>query len=92
MNEIRSEQLAQLVSLGGWLRGTEVLTALLSQSYSVEHVQLLRQPAVLDYFEKQLTGMSGDVRTDPIVVRISAGIRKVERCSRPPTRNSHKKK
>lgn len=77
MNEIRSEQLAQLVSLGGWLRGTEVLTALLSQSYSVEHVQLLRQPAVLDYFEKQLTRMSGDVRTDPIVVRIGAGIRKV---------------
>lgn len=77
MNEIRSEQLAQLVSLGGWLRGTEVLTALLSQSYSVEDAQLLRQPAVLHYLEKQLAGMSGDVRTDPIVVRMAAGIRKV---------------
>ena len=54
MDEIRSEQLAQLVSLGGWLRGTEILSALLSQSYSVKDAQLLRQPAMLDYFEKQL--------------------------------------
>ncbi len=32
MNELQSEQLAQLVSLGGWLRGTEALTALVLQS------------------------------------------------------------
>jgi hypothetical protein len=36
MNELQSEQLAQLVSLGGWLRGTEALTALVLQNYSIK--------------------------------------------------------
>ena len=31
MNELQSEELAQLVSLGGWLRGAEALTALILQ-------------------------------------------------------------
>ena len=36
MKELKSEQHAQLVSLGGWLRGTEVLTALVLKNYSLE--------------------------------------------------------
>jgi hypothetical protein len=79
MKQLKSEQLAQLVSLGGWLRGTEALTALVLQNYSDQDAQLLRQPALFDYFEKQLAGMSGDLRTDPIVVRMGEGIRKVRR-------------
>ena len=77
MNELKSEQLAQLVSLGGWLRGTEALTALVLQNYSPENAELLRQPALLDYFEKQLAGMSGNIRIDPIIVRMREGIRKI---------------
>ena len=77
MNELKSEQLAQLVSLGGWLRGTEALTALVLQNYSHEDAELLRQPALLDYFEKQLAGMSGDIRTNPIIVRMREGIQKI---------------
>lgn len=77
MNELDSEQLAQLVSLGGWLRGTEALTALVLQNYSPENAELLRQPALLDYFEKQLAGMSGEIRTNPIIGRMREGIRKI---------------
>ncbi len=74
MDEIRSEQLAQLVSLGGWLRGLEILSALLSQNYSKDDASLLRQPAMLDYFEQQLANMSGNVSEDPIVLRMRDGI------------------
>jgi hypothetical protein len=77
MKELKSEQLAQLVSLGGWLRGTEALTALVLQNYSRDHAELLRQPALLDYFEKQLAGMSGDIRTNPIIGRMREGTRKI---------------
>ena len=31
MNEVRDEKLSQLVSLGGWLRGTQVLTAVVNR-------------------------------------------------------------
>jgi flagellar biosynthesis regulator FlaF len=77
MNELRSDQLAQLVSLGGWLRGMEALAVLVSQDYSEEDARLLRQPVLFDYFEKQLAGMNGGLRTNPIVVRMGAGLRKV---------------
>jgi hypothetical protein len=77
MNELRSEQLAQLVSLGGWLRGTEALTALVLQNYSNQAAELLRQPALLDHFDKQLAGMSDNIRTNPMIVRMREGIQKI---------------
>jgi len=33
MNEVHDEKLSQLVSLGGWLRGTEVLTSVVKQQF-----------------------------------------------------------
>jgi flagellar biosynthesis regulator FlaF len=77
MNELKSERLAQLVSLGGWLRGTEALTALVLQNYSNQKAELLRQPALLDHFEKRLAGMSDDIRTNRMVVRMREGIEKI---------------
>ena len=74
MKELKSEQLAQLVSLGGWLRGTQILSALVLQNYSRENAALLRQPALLDHFEKHLGTMRGDMRTKPILVKMGEGI------------------
>jgi hypothetical protein len=77
MKELQSEQLAQLVSLGGWLRGTQALTALILQNYSNQAAELLRQPALLDHFEKGLAGMSNRMRTNRMVVRIRDGMQKI---------------
>jgi hypothetical protein len=77
MVELKSDQLAQLVSLGGWLRGTEALSVLLLQDYSAEHAELLRQPVLLDYLEKQLAGMSSEIRTNPLIGRMQDGIREI---------------
>jgi hypothetical protein len=77
MNELKSEQLAQLVSLGGWLRGTEALSVLVLQNYTPEDAALLRQPALLDYFERQLARMSGGMRTKPILVKMRDGLQKI---------------
>ena len=33
MNEVHDEKLSQLVSLGGWLRGTQVLTAVVDRAF-----------------------------------------------------------
>jgi hypothetical protein len=77
MIEIKSEQLAQLVSLGGWLRGTEALSALVLQNYSPERANLIRQPALVDQLEKQLQAMNRDIRSRPIVVKLLDGIQKI---------------
>src|SRR5437870_9434404 len=57
MNEVHDEKLSQLVSLGGWLRGTEVLTSVVNKKYSEEGSELLHQPDLLNYFESRLQAM-----------------------------------
>src|SRR5713226_8584466 len=57
MDELHDEKLSQLVSLGGWLRGTEVLTAVVSKRFSDEGAELLHQPDLLVHFQNQLQEM-----------------------------------
>src|SRR6266853_2814055 len=58
MNEVHDEKLSQLVSLGGWLRGTEVLTSVVSKHFSADGAELLHQPDLLTYFQTRLQAMS----------------------------------
>ncbi len=78
MRELDSEQLSQLVSLGGWLRGTEALTTLILQHHSLDGAELLRQPASLDYFEQRITKMNRPLRSRALVVRMQQGIRRIQ--------------
>ena len=57
MNEVHDEKLSQLVSLGGWLRGTEVLTAVVTKRFSTDGAELLHQPDLLVYFQTRLQAM-----------------------------------
>ena len=77
MIEIKSTHLAQLVSLGGWLRGTEALSALVLQKYSPDRANLIRQPGLINYLEEQLHAMTSDVQARPIVVKLLDGIKTI---------------
>ena len=57
MNEVHDEKLSQLVSLGGWLRGTQVLTSVVTKRFSAEGAELLHQPDLLAYFQTRLAAM-----------------------------------
>jgi hypothetical protein len=57
MNELQDQKLSQLVSLGGWLRGTQILTAVVDRHFTPEGAELLHQPDLLRYFGDRLTGM-----------------------------------
>src|SRR6202171_6734063 len=57
MNEVHDEKLSQLVHVGGGLRGTEVLTAVVTKRFSQEGAELLHQPDLLAYFQTRLQGM-----------------------------------
>jgi hypothetical protein len=77
MVRLKSEPLSQLVSLGGWLRGSEALCALVLQNYSPERAELVRQPALMDYLEKQLLKMEGRRESRSTIVRMLEGIRRI---------------
>jgi hypothetical protein len=68
------QQLAHLVSLGGWLRGTEVLTAVVQKSYSPDGADLLNQPDLLKYFQERLADMPPRMRNKPLVSRMQKGL------------------
>jgi hypothetical protein len=74
---LESEPLLQLVSLSGWVRGTEGICALVVQDYSPEHARMIRQPAMLDYLEKQLMAMPDRRRNHSMVVKMLDGLRKI---------------
>jgi len=74
MVKLNSEPLSQLVSLGGWLRGTEALTTVVLSSYSKEGAELLHQPLLLDYFEKRLAGMKPKFKDHPAVAKVQKGL------------------
>lgn len=77
MIELRSPRLSELVSLGGWLRGTEALCDLVLQNYSPERTELIRQPALVDYLEKQILKTSGQTRRSPMLEKMLDGIRSI---------------
>src|SRR4051794_25056341 len=55
MTELENDSLAHLVSVGGWLRGTEALTQVLGgKNFDKSGAELLHQPMLLDYFDKRL--------------------------------------
>ncbi len=70
MNEMQSATLSQLVSLGGWLRGTEALTEVVGRNYSKDGAELLHQPGLLDYFQKRLGAMDRRTKNDELVAMI----------------------
>jgi len=47
------------------------------QNYSPERAELIRQPGLAGYLEKQLLAMSSDIRARPIVVKLLDGIRTI---------------
>jgi hypothetical protein len=77
MIELRDDQLAHLVSLGGWLRGTEVLTSIVGKSYSPDGADLLNQPDLVKYFQERLAGMPPRLRSNQLVTRIQKSLNEI---------------
>jgi hypothetical protein len=78
MVELNDEQLAQLVSLGGWLRGTEVLTSIVKEKYSRDRAELLYQPLLVDYFTRQIDQMSPRLRRQELVGEIRKSLARID--------------
>ncbi|HWB02680.1 MAG TPA: hypothetical protein VG796_06610 [Verrucomicrobiales bacterium] len=57
MESLRDGALAECISVGGWLRGTEVITDVITKSFSKERAELLYQPDLADYFNDALEDM-----------------------------------
>ena len=77
-NEVKSsmqshsdQDLVILVTLGGWIRGTQVVTAAIMQNYDERSAKVLRQPALVQFMQSKISEISPELRGEPLVKDVS---------------------
>src|SRR6266550_493191 len=68
-NEVKSsmqshsdQDLVILVSLGGWIRGTQVVTSAIMQNYDESAAKVLREPALVHFIQSKINEISSALR------------------------------
>jgi hypothetical protein len=67
MTEAKDQDLVTLITVGGWLRGLEVISSHVAANYSPAGGQLLRQPGIVTFLNKRLDELPEKVREDASV-------------------------
>src|SRR5215813_8344390 len=67
MQTHRDQDLVILVSVGGWIRGTQVVSAAVLQNYDERAAKVLRQPALVNFIQTKLNEVSPEVKDDSLV-------------------------
>lgn len=77
MLELRDEEMAHLLSLGGWIRGLEIGAASVATDFSPERALRLRRLDLLDYYLQRLETLSPSLKSTPLISRISSDLKDV---------------
>jgi hypothetical protein len=85
-NEVKSamqshadQDLVILVTLGGWIRGTQVVTAAIVQNYDERSARVLRQPALVRFMQSKINEVSPELRDEPLVKDVTQQLSEIEK-------------
>ena len=79
MEHIRSKEVAELISMGGWMRGTDALTSLIRKSYSSDKAELLHQPELVSTFNNQLDHLKdARIKSNPMVIKVQEALKAIQ--------------
>ena len=70
MAEQKDKDLVILVTVGAWIRGTQVAAGFISKNYTPALAGLLRQPAVLEYLLTGLGRVPERMQKDPLITQV----------------------
>ena len=79
MQTNRDQDLVILVSLGGWIRGTQAVSASVIKNYDEQSGKVLRQPAVVSFIHTKLNDISMELRSDPLVKSVGDQLTSIEK-------------
>ena len=79
MAEQHDDELVILVTLGGWVRGTEVVSSWIAENYTPETAKLLRQPALVGFLRSKLAALPAKTLADPLVLMLDANLAAIEK-------------
>lgn len=72
----RDSELVTLVSLGGWIRGTQIVTNVIKQHFSPQASILLRQPDIVTHLQSKLEAINA--KEKPLLGQIDAQLKKIQ--------------
>src|SRR6266699_1007488 len=85
-NEVKSsmqshsdQDLVILVSLGGWIRGTQVVSGAIMRNYDERSAKVLRQPALVKFMQSKINEISPELRGEPLVKGVSEQLPGIEK-------------
>src|SRR5438034_7371385 len=85
-NEVKSsmqshadQDLVILVSVGGWIRGTQVVSGAIMQNYDERSAKVLRQPALVRLMQSKVNEISPELRGEPLVKDVSEQLGEIQK-------------
>jgi hypothetical protein len=85
-NEVKSsmqshadQDLVILVTVGGWIRGTQVVTGAIMKNYNDSAAKVLREPALVHFMQSKLNAISPELRQEPLVKDVSDQLTGIEK-------------
>ena len=79
MEKIRDEDLVIMISLGGWIRGMEIVTDIILHNFSDATASLVRQPQLASYLRGKISNLTPKLREDPLIVSLDRQLVEVEK-------------
>jgi hypothetical protein len=80
MQSHQDQDLVILVSLGGWIRGTQAVSAAVIKNFDEQSARVLRQPAVVSFLHSKVNDISPELRNETLVKSVNeqlAGLEKL---------------
>src|SRR5216117_2718647 len=68
-----------LITLGGWIRGTQVVTGSIIKNYNESAAKVLREPALVHFIQSKLNAISPELRQEPLVKDVSEQLTGLEK-------------
>jgi hypothetical protein len=78
MMALKDEEIAHLVSLGGWIRGLDIITTLLADDYSPERSQKLVQPEAIGYFVERMSTLNPRLKKSELFQALEKNLNEIQ--------------
>lgn len=78
MMALKDEEIAHLVSLGGWIRGLDIITTLVVDDYSPERAQKLVQPEALAYFVDRMSTLNPRLKKSDVFLLLEKNLPEIQ--------------
>lgn len=79
MQSNRDQDFIILVSLGGWIRGTQVVSGSVLENYNPGSAAVLRQPALVSYMQAKIGDVSPELQKDSLVSTVREQLSEIQK-------------